>query len=602
MDRNVIFRIGVTKWSLLLAAILLLTTPLPAVPGETPPGLLRQAMQLIGEGRNYEALAVLSRHDPSEEELPFYFYLRGKALAGAKRHREAIGYLNRAFITAKDESLKERVLFERGMAYLMSGFHYEASSIFRLFISLYPESDLIEQAYLKYAQASMKTGNFVEALAYFRKVKESPDALFGKAEVFHRLGLYEAAAELYSTGILRYKDYIESQPDVLYYYTENLRINGRTEQAKTLYYLLVNTYLRGKAYLGLGLIEYGNNDMEAAEMYFRKALESPDRVIKRQALLNLGRIYIGEGRREDAYRHLQAIRMDYPYTPEAGEALLLLAGMARKERKFLQAEKYLREILFGRKPTEKTFDELEALVKDSMRHDLKAFREIWERNGQWLYGPGREETLLEVATALRDSGGDFIEVYNYLKEKGSRRAQAEALSRLAVFFSGLGDTEMVDRLVGSLERLKPRGNELLRARAWLAYLKGDLRRAYSSLTRISRPVEDDIELLWRVRGGAPSLTAFTKEYKAMSKATGEGFRYTEIGCLLLEKGLQKRGRKYLGLALKVNPDDERAMYMLAKIDGSPSLLERLSGKGDLYGSMAKVMIKERTIKKSILEL
>jgi len=565
---------------------------------------LQKALDAIDEGMNYKALRLLSRYRPSEEELPRYYYLKGRALEGAKRYSQAIGYLNRAYITAKDKALKEDALFERGVAYLMSGFNYEAASNFRLFIKLYPESALIRKAYLNYAQASLKTGNYVEALAYFRKVSDTPEAVFGKAEVFQRLGLFSAAHELYNAGLISYKDYIEKHPDVLYYYAENLRVNGKYEQAKSLYYLLVDTYLRERAYLGLGLIEYARRDMESAEMYLKKASESPDRVIRRRALLNLGRTAISTGRKDRAVKYLKTLGRDYPYTPESEEALLLLARLMRERKDYLQAEKYLREILFGRKPGKEALDELDALINDSIKsNDLEAFRKIWNDSGQWLYEPSREETLFNVAEALRNSGGgDFIRVYRYLVKNGSGKIRARSLSRLAVFFGRLSDTGRVERLVRSLERLNPGGDETLRAEAWLYYLMGKKSRAYSAVADIRRPVDDDIDLLWRVKDGAPSVKTFVETYKTMSRATGKQLRYTDIGDLLAEDGMERSAAKYFNLALKVDPDDVRAMYMLARVNHSTPILRRLSEKKGLYGSMANVMLKEQEIKKHILEM
>ncbi|HDH02428.1 MAG TPA: hypothetical protein ENH17_04790 [Nitrospirae bacterium] len=274
----------------------------------------------------------------------------------------------------------------------------------------------------------------------------------------------------------------------------------------------------------------------------------------------------------------------------------------RERKDYLQAEKYLREILFGRKPMKAALNELEILINESIDNDTRAFREIWNNSGQWLYAPSREDTLLNVAEALRNSGGDFIRVYTYLIKNGSKRIRAKSLSQLAIFFSRLSDIERVEGLVTSLEKLKPGGDEILRARAWLYYLKGKKKLAYSGITRISHPVNDDIDLLWRVKEGAPSVQGFIKNYKFMSRATGEPLRYTEIGDLLADKGMKKKAAKYFNLALKVNPDDVRAMFMLARITSSTALMQSLSEKKGLYGSMAKVMIKEQEIKKHILEM
>jgi len=600
MRTTVIFPARVLRLTVLFAGIALAVSVAcrPAYGSET----LQEVLKAIDEGMNYKALSLLSQYRPSPEELPRFYYLKGKALIGARRYTKAIGYLNRAYLTAKDDNLRELALFERGVAYLMGGFNYEAASNFRLFIKRYPDSKLIQRAYLNYAQSSLKTGNYVEALAFFRKVKDTPEAVFGRAEVFHRLGLYSAANDLYNAGLLSYKDYIEKHPDVLYYYAENLRVNGKAERAKSFYYFLMDTYLRERAYLGLGLIAYEMKDMESAEMYLKKAAESPDRVIRRRALLTLGKTSIAEGRKDRAVEYLKALRRDYPYTPETDEALLLLARLMRERKEYLQAEKYLREILFGRKPSKEALDELALLVDESISNDKEAFRIIWENNGQWLYEPSREETLFKVAEALRSSGGDFIRVYTYLVKNGSKGIKAKSLSRLAIFFGHLSDTGKVEELVRSLEKLNPEGDEYLRADAWLFYLKGARKRAYSLISRVSHPVVDDIDLLWRVKDGATSVRSFIGLYKTMARAAGARLRYTDMGELFVESGMKKTAVKYFNLALKVDPDDVRAMFLLSRITGDTAILQRLSGRKGLYGSMAQVMLKEQEIRKRILEM
>ncbi|HEB75366.1 MAG TPA: tetratricopeptide repeat protein [Nitrospirae bacterium] len=598
MKPTVTFKARVLLWTVTVAAVLTIS-PLPLhAAGKT----LDEVSKAIDEGMNYKALSMLSLYTPSREELPRFFYLKGKALIGAKRYTKAIGYLNRAYLTTKDDDMRERALFARGVAYLMGGFHYEAASNFRLFIRRYPKSRLIQRAYLNYAQASLKTGNYVEALAFFRKVSRTPEAVFGRAEVFHRLGLYSAANDLYNAGLLSYKDYIEKHPDVIYYYAENLRVNGKAEQAKSFYYFLMDTYLRERAYLGIGQVEYERKDLESAEMYLKKALESPDRVVRRRALLTLGKTAMEAGHPGRAVEYLRALRMDYPYTPEYEEALLLLARLMREKKEYLQAGKYLREILFGRKPGNEALDELDALVNDSIDNDLEAFRRIWDSSGQWLYDPSREETLFKVAEALRNSGGDFLRVYTYLVDNGSRGAKAKSLSRLAIFFGRLSDVGRVEKLVGNLGKLTPNGDEFLRAKAWLYYLKGRNKAAYSLITRTSHPVSDDIDLLWRVKESAPSVRSFIKTYKAMAKASGVTLRYTDIGGMLAERGFKKSAVKYFDLALKVDPGDTRAMFMLSRITGDIGVMQRLSVKKGLYGSMARVMIKEKEIRRRLLEM
>ena len=571
-------------------------------PEGNSPDTLRQALRAIDGKRNYEALGLLASYTPADDERPLVFYLKGRALLGIKKYREAVGSLSSAYITARDRRLKERALYERGVAYLLGGFYYEAASNFKLFIKHYPRSGLLEEAYRNYAQASLKTGNYVDALTFFRKSKETPETVFGKAEVFQRLGLYKTADALYSKGLISYEDYIKGHPDVLYYYAENLRLNRKPVRAKPLFYLLMESPLRDKAYLSLGLIEYEGGNLDTAKVYFKKAAEASGRVVKRRALLFLGKTLRRLGDTGNAKEKFLLLRMDYPYTPESDEALLLLAGIAREEGRYLDAAGFLKEILFGRKPSEAALDELDVLVRESLHKDFGSFLKIWKECGNWLLSPSRGKTLLEVADVMSTKEGDFLRIYNFLAKEGSREAKIDALSRLASFYGRLGDAEKLKREVGKLRGLKTTGDRVLRPEALLSYLKGDPGRAYVLLMKIEDYKRDDIGLLWKLVDGAGSISGFVRDYKMMAKAVGLPLRYELIGDTLAERGYPKEAVKYYVLALKSDPGSDRVSFKLALISGDKEGFASISGKKDIYGAMARTFVEEESLKARMMEM
>ncbi len=560
--------------------------------------ILREVYQSIQEKRNYEALRLLSEYKPSEKELPLYFYLKGRALAGLGKYREAIDYLNRAYIMAKDRTLKEEALFERGKTYLLNGFYYEAASNFKTFIELYPQSDLINEAYIYYAQASLKTENYVKALAYFRKAPQNrPEVIFGKAEVFQRLGLLKAANELYSKGFIEHKAYLKNHPHILYYYAENLRLLGKYASAKTLYYSLIESPLKDKAYLGLGLIEFNRGNIKSAISYLKKAANSPDRVARRQGLLFLAKALKKNGDKEKAKKTFNIIRETFPYTPEAEEAVLNLSVLNREEGNYLQSAKLLKEVLFGRPPSAEALYELERLVLESMKKDRNSFEKIWKECGLWLFSSSREDTLLKVAATFVALGdGDFLKIYNYLVKEGSKKAKAEAIANLAVFYGGMGDLKRVKTLIKKLRKLPFKGDSYYRAMAWYNYLKGKMKKAYRYITRIRNIQEDDLSLFWKVRSGAKSLVSFVKDYKTLCQRAEKSPDYERIGDLFLEKGQYRKAIKYYKLALKVNPENRRLIFKVGLYEKSDETLKKLTGVNDLYSEVANGLLHEEEVK------
>ncbi len=587
-----------------LTAVLCLLTFICSLSGGASraegPGL-QDAYHAIEGKRNFEALRILSAYRPDDRELPLYYYLKGLAYKGIKKYRDAVDFLNRAYITAKDRRLRELALYHRGMAYLLDGFFYEAASNFRLFVRLFPRSGLLKDAYRNYAQASLKTGNYVESLTYFRKAEESPETVFGKAEVFHRLGLYKTAYEIYRKGLISYEEYMKKHPDVLYYYAENLRLMGKQDKAKSLFYLLMESHLRERAYLSLGLIEYSRGKYEPAAAYFRRAVQAPDRVVKRKALLYLGRIHMKNGDVKAGKRMFLQIRKDFPYTPEADEALIHLSKAERKAGNFLASEGYLKEILFGRKPTAEALNELEALVRDIIEQGDPSFRKIWKDCGNWLMSPDREKILLLAADRMFREGGDFIRTYRYLLSSGSTTAKIQAMYRLAKFYGRLGDYGQVKSLLERLRKNGAAGDMLRRIEAVEAVLRADGNGAIQALKKIERPEKDDLRLLWKASRTVVDPFRVVSLYKKMVVKAGSVPEYEKIGDYLFSTGRSKEGYKYYLLAIKQTGGKEGRILLKAALSGGDREMIRLAAASGTkpYSSLARGLLEEMNLKEEI---
>ncbi|RMG66519.1 MAG: hypothetical protein D6710_12425, partial [Nitrospirae bacterium] len=143
--------------------VLLLYVMVASVPRAAMSPLAR-AQRAVENRLFYKALNILETYKAEPDELALFYYIKGRALSGLKRYSEAIEFLNRAFITSRDQELKKEALFERGRAYLKGGFYYEASSNFGLYIRLYPEAENLQNAYIYFAQSLLMSGRYQEAL------------------------------------------------------------------------------------------------------------------------------------------------------------------------------------------------------------------------------------------------------------------------------------------------------------------------------------------------------------------------------------------------------------------------------------------------------
>ncbi len=563
---------------------------------------LAKALRSIDNRVYYKALNILENYRPEPDELPLYYYIKGRALSGMKRYSEAIEFLNRAFITSKDEELKKVALFERGRAYLKGGFYYEAASNFKLYIRIYPKAENIQKAYIYYAQALLMSGRYQEALRYFKAIKlKRPEVVFGKAEVFHRIGLYRTASGLFKKGIKDYPRYIQSHPDVMLSYAENLFKIGKFEKAKPFYYLLTETPLKEKAYIGLGEIALREGDLDSALMHFKRAQNSADRVIKRKALLNIGLIMIKKGMTKEAINNFLILRENYPYTPEAKRALLELSRLYRKKGDFLKAEKYLKEIIFGNSPSDEALRELELLVLDTIRKDRKSFLKTWQECGRFLMTIKRQKTLLKVARALIDEGGDFLKVYNFLIRNGNKSIRESSICELALFYGRLGNIKKLLSLYKKLGPVKKSNDEIKRVKAYIFALEGKPERALALLKKINKAAEADYELLIMIAMQV-SPEQFSPLYLRVSGALNKKIDYQLIGDLYYRKGMFSEALKYYRLAMKLGNVKPHVLFRVALLNNARKIKLTLSKQSNVYGKFIKENFHEEELKKSLMEL
>jgi tetratricopeptide (TPR) repeat protein len=564
--------------------------------------IIDDAWKSIQSNTPYDGITKLRSYHPHEKERARYHYVFGRGLVEMKRYPEAVSHLTEAYITADSKPLKEASLYYRGLAYLRGGFSYEAASALKVFIEQYPDSALIRDAYANYARASLDINDFVNAMRYFKLAGDTPDGLFGKAEVFHRLGLYATASRIYSTAILKYQDYIRNYPNSLYYYVENLRMTGNAEDSKKLLYLLVETPLRDKAILSMGLIDMDNTRFDSTVAHFKRITGSTDRVVRRKALVSLSKVYEEQGKSAEAIRLLNTVRQEFPYTEENKEGLIMLSRIHRKSGDYKNALNAIREVLFGGRPATAAIEELKMLVQESMANSSGDFIEIWKRCGIWLMDNRYEDLLMEVAKGLERSGGDFLRIYSFLSGYGSEKNKILAMSRMAALYADFGDSKKASRYLHHLEGLGVSNDDMVRAQVQFDFASGKKDAACSGLGKISSPVGDDVMLLWRCGTGTEDASGYLPLYRAMIKGTMVSPRYAEIGDMLYRDKKMKEALTNYRIALTIDPDNAWALYRVGSLAPAGNELVELSKNETMLGKLARMELKERQIVKKLKEM
>ncbi|RMG69163.1 MAG: hypothetical protein D6710_09285, partial [Nitrospirae bacterium] len=300
-------------------------------------------------------------------------------------------------------------------------------------------------------------------------------------------------------------------------------------------------------------------------------------------------------------QNLLDLRENYPYTPEAKRALLELTRLYRKRGKLLEAERFLKELLFGSNPSEQSLRELELLVLDSIEKDRKAFNQIWRECGRFLMTIKRQKTLLKVASTLVEEGGDFLKVYDFLIRNGDKNIKNQAIAELALFYCRLGDAKRASALLKKVKGTKGREDRFIRIKAYLYALKGEHKTAARLLSSIKEPNEADYELLIKI---APLIEPerFAMLYKSFSGRLNKTPDYQLLGDLFYRRGKLSEASSYYRIALKVGDVSPHVLMRLAFIEKDDQYISALKKKGGPFSRYIKESLFEEKIKKSLKEL
>ncbi len=570
-------------------------------------GPVFKAYKQATKGSPYEALRILKPYIPEPKEKPLYYFTLGLAYKRIGNTQKAIDFLRRAYVTAKDRSLKERALFLRGQVYEDAGFFYEARAAYGAFLRLFPKSSLREKVKIAYARTCLSIGDLAEAMKTFRTAPEDQiDVIVGKAEIFHKTGFYETAQELYQKAIEKDWQYFRDHPERLYWLAENIRKLGQRQRARRLYYFLLDSPMRQWAFLSLALIDMTEGKAHEAVLHLRMALQEPPnrarvnpwqrRELLRKVYLGLGRAYRMEKRPIKAKRMLLLLRREFPGTPEAEEGLVLLGAIYTGEDKFVEATGYLKEVLYGRTHKKEAVSQLKETILKAMNKDREVFLKIWKMAGAFLFDEAYSKDLLAIGDALKEAEDmDALKVYRFVLDRAQNDAQAEALKRLASLFIETRSAAGLRFVLSYMNRIKVDRDTYYRALAWLRALEGEKAKAYRIFKKISRYQKYDLELLGLLSDGVKRYREFVTLYRKVSFEVKGPPDYGMLALFALKNNRPSEAIKYFKLFSKAIPDARLPKVMSLLLSMNMKEADELTGGTDTWAFLAETLKKESEI-------
>lgn len=570
---------------------------------KAPP--LKKAWESLKTNRPSEGIKILSEYQPDTESLAPYHFIYARAMGATQKSLQAIEHLRWAYLYSPKGEMKELSLLERAEAYLKMKYFYEARSDHLVFIKNFPDSKYLGRAHIGLAKSLAGIGLLRDAVKHYEKAGNISEAIFSKANALQGLGRVKEANEAYTSAVFRDSSYVQRSEETLYYFGENLRLMGRLSDARKYLSSVKDASFKDKAEISLGLIAAEESKTDEALKHFRSALLSRDRQVKRRALFNLAEAQTKAGRVDEAKVNLEEIRYKYPYSREYDEVILRLSKLYSKEGKFSGAVSLLKELVFRPSPLREALDEFEAIILDVKGKDTAQFLDLWKSVGPWLLDSSREQFLLKIAEALKNTGRPFLEISVWLSKYGSEAAKTKSLAALASFYAEMGNTNTANEYLRRIKIMKGSGDEILRAEAKIFYAGKDFRSASERLLSIKKIEQGDLNLLGDTLTSAKDVKkAITLYEKAIKETGGNSDVYIRLADILYELGKKTDALNYYRLALNKGPANEWALYRIGTLSDGDEVEEMFKkvGKGNsVLSNLASARLMELNITRKVLE-
>lgn len=571
--------------------------------GIIDPGL-QKSWALIKANRPAEAIQFLAAYRPASETRVYYHFCYGRALERVQKPLEALEHYRMAYLNAPPGELKELVLLDRAGAYLRIKNFYEAKTAYRFFLNSYSRSKYLEKAHLGMAQSLTALEQLPEALKYYEKAGTGREALFGKANVLHRLGRIKEADAIYSRGISQDKVYFMNSGELLFYYGENLRQMGREQEgAQYLSSALKETGFKQKAELSLGLAALKSRKFDEAQNYFKSALLSPERLIKQEALFQLSEALSEAGKINEARQTLQEYQWKYPAGKNYEDILIKLAKLDVQGERFEQASGWIKALSLRSALKKETLLELEGFFLKMKEKDPNRMASLWGSIGKKLLQASREPFLLVMAESLNGIGK--LELLQWLAKNGAEKIKIQSLIALVQYYVEAGNQDLALEGLKALKNHKVTGDQILRLEARILHARMEYRAASERLLSLKKMEPQDLPLFEDTLSSAKDVTkALAVFEKNLRRLDGNAKIYIQLADLLYDQGKKKEALTYYQKALEKDPLNEWALYRAGTLspgEEAERMLGRIKAGNSILSKLARASLREKEVQRKMGE-
>lgn len=587
----------------ILAFLLLLILPSVsfggAADGLVPAGSLSKALALVEANRISDAMKTLVTFRPDMTTLGPYHYVYGRAFASAQNPHEAALSYRRASIYASNADLKELSLFLAAETELGMGYNCEAKADCLIFLKKFPNSARVRRVRVVLARSLFVTGRLSEALRQFDLAGNAPEALYGKANTFQKMGMTTEASQAYAAAAAVDGRYPDSSEESRYWLGENFRLSGDAGHAKELLLTIKGEGLRDRAAFGLGEMAAAASQPDEALRRFVSVLGSKDKKVRRLALLRLADVEAAQGNAGKAEARLAEIVRMYPFTREYDDAVLRLAGLKAAAGDEIGALSLFTKLVLRASPLRKNaLDGIEAILLSARGKGGERFVALWNAGGRWLMDASRQALLVTIAGELKGTGAPYFELVRWLSQYGSGAVRVESLVALSRQFVENGDVAGVRNCLKSLKGMGASGDEILRVEAALKFAQKDYRGAAETLSMLRSVEGKDAFLLGETLPYAGSVrTAAAALETAVSRSDAGPRELTRLADALVDAERKDDAARYYRAAVEKDPTNEWACYRLALLlgkNGGEEFLKRIKTDPTL-ARMARAARREMTL-------
>ena len=579
------------------------------------PDKYKAVWSLLESGNFYAVLKDLPAHKPENAgSRAAFYYIYAKADIMAKQYPDAVKYLRLTYIYATDNALKELALLKRAGTYMELKLIYEARADYLVFIRDYPSSRYIEKAHFGLAESLSEIGLLQDAIEHYKKSGRRPEVLFGMADALQKLEMVEDAKKAYDEALLMDKTYLKSSPETCFLIGENMRMSGDVTNAKRHLSQIEFGHFKDSATISLGLIAMEESNTQEAVRQFKSAAQSRDPKIKVQALFNLSLAYLKEGKFKEATSSLEEIRHNHIDSNMYKDTLLVLSKIYKKGGRLKESVSLLKELVYGKQPPEDAFVALEEIVLEAgerSSQDGLTFVKLWNEVGQWLVDDTREEFLLKVAKRLRHEGKPFIDLCSWLVDNASQRARGKAAVDLADYYIGIGNAEMSRNYMDIAKESREAGDAVIRAEAKILRSEGNQTAALKQIMLVKEIENSDLDLLGNIISDIndPELKEVQRAIafyeKTINASEWDTENYIALADILYANNNRSKSLKYYRIASEKSPDNEWAMYRVARDTDMPEaedMFSRLQKGNNLIGRLAKSKLMEMALMNKVKEV